>query len=45
MSRLISRYWSRDRPDPTYPGGKETILHCDIVVVGGGGSGSAAVKV
>jgi succinate dehydrogenase/fumarate reductase flavoprotein subunit len=42
MSKLISMYWKRDKPELTYPGGKDTVLNCDIVVIGGGGSGLAA---
>ena len=45
MSKLISMYERDDRPELSYPGGKETKLVCDVVVVGGGGSGlSAAVR-
>jgi hypothetical protein len=41
MSKLISMYWKRDRPELTYPGGKETALTFKTVVVGGcpGGGG------
>lgn len=45
MSKLLSMYEKDDRKEFDYPGGEETVLSCDVVVVGGGGSGlSAAVR-
>ncbi len=45
MSKLLSMYEVDDRPELSYPGGEETALNCDVLVVGGGGSGmSAAVR-
>ena len=45
MSKLLSMYEADDRPELSYPGGEEKVLACDVVVVGGGGSGlSAAVR-
>ena len=45
MSKLISMYETLDKPELSYPGGPEQILSCDVVVVGGGGSGvTAAVR-
>lgn len=45
MSKLLSMYEQDDRPELTYPGGAEKQLSCDVLVVGGGGSGlSAAVR-
>ena len=39
MSKLLSMYEDYDRAEFSYPGGPVESLHCDIVVVGGGGSG------
>ncbi len=46
MSKLLSMYESWDRPElPAYAGGPEQRLKCDVVIVGGGGSGlNAAVR-
>ncbi len=45
MSKLLGMYEKYDRYELGYPGGPEETLSCDIVVVGGGGSGlSAAVR-
>lgn len=45
MSKLLGMYEKHDRFELGYPGGPEQVLSCDIVVVGGGGSGlSAAVR-
>ena len=45
MSKLISMFEKNDRPELVYPGGNETLLSCDVAIVGGGGSGlSAAVR-
>ena len=45
MSKLISMFEVDDRPELNYPGGAEKALECDVVVIGGGGSGlSAAVR-
>lgn len=45
MSKLLGMYEKNDRFELCYPGGAEVQLACDIVVVGGGGSGlSAAVR-
>ena len=40
MSKLLSMYEDYDRAEFSYPGGPVETLSCDIVVVGGGGSGS-----
>lgn len=39
MSKLVSMYENYDRAELSYPGGPVEIMDCDIVVVGGGGSG------
>ena len=42
MVKLLSMYEHDDRPDFHHPGGPEQQLNCDIVVLGGGGSGIVA---
>lgn len=45
MSKLLAMYESHDRFELGYPGGATEEISCDVVVVGGGGSGlSAAVR-
>lgn len=45
MSKLLAMYESHDQFELGYPGGPAEELFCDVVVVGGGGSGlSAAVR-
>ena len=45
MTKLLGMYEEHDKYELGYPGGPEKQLSCDIVVVGGGGSGlSAAVR-
>ena len=39
MSKLMSMYEDYDRAELSYPGGPVETMDCDIVVVGGGGSG------
>ncbi len=39
MSKLLSMYEGYDRAELSYPGGPVETVHCDIVVIGGGGSG------